>query len=237
MAGGVATLIRISYPLKAGSPLYPGTPAPTRVPFRSIKKGDSSSSEIISLHTHSGTHIDAPCHFCPGGAGISDLLGAGTVFAPTVILPVPVEGDGCITGGDLEPFLRDIQGAQAVVLRTGDCLRRDRDPEGYAGVHPWVHPDVPEVLREHAPSLRLFGVDTISISSPLHREEGRSCHRAFLCSSPPVLLMEDIDLSDPRLEGGGWSLHVYPWLLEPLDGVPVVAVVNREGRGREGVPA
>jgi len=222
-------LIRISHPLEAGSPLYPGTPAPTRAPYRSIERGDSSSSEIVSLHTHSGTHLDAPRHFCPGGAGVSDLLGAENVFAPTVILPIPVEGDGCVTGGGLEPFLRDLHEAQAVIIRTGDCLRRSRDPEGYAGVHPWIHPSVPDVLREHAPSLRLFGVDTVSVSSPLHREEGRSCHRAFLCASPPVLLMEDVDLSDPRLNGGGWSLRVYPWILERLDGVPVTAIAEREG--------
>jgi hypothetical protein len=65
----------------------------------------------------------------------------------------------------------------------------------------------------------------------LHRDEGRSCHRAFLCGSPPLLLLEDLDLSDPRLAGRDLSLWVYPWLREPLDGVPVVALAGKQEKG------
>jgi arylformamidase len=225
-------LIRISRPLEQGSPLYPGTPPPVIARFRSIEEGDSSSSSIISFHTHSGTHIDAPRHFCPGAAAVSDLLGAESIFTGVTILHIPRAGDACIAAGDLEPFLPQIHGAHAILIRTGDCMRRDRDPQGYATVHPWIHPAVPDLLRRNIPSLKLFGVDTISISTPAHREEGRACHRAFLCGLRPILLMEDIDLSDTRLSGGGWSLHMYPWLLEALDGIPVTAIAERpEGEG------
>ena len=220
-------LIRISRPLEQKSPLYPGTPPPAIARFRSIEEGHSSSSSIISFHTHSGTHIDAPRHFCPGAAAVSDLLRAESIFTGVAILHLPMAGDTCIAAGDLEPLLPQIHGAHAILIRTGECMRRDRDPQGYATVHPWIHPAVPDLLRKHAPSLQLFGVDTISISSPGHREEGGACHRAFLCGSPPILLMEDIDLSDARLSGGGWSLHIYPWLLEFLDGIPVTAIAER----------
>jgi len=177
-------LIRISHPLEQGLPLYPGTPSLSIIPYRTFEKGDASSSSTITFHTHSGTHIDAPRHFCPGGSTIADLLRAESIFTHVTILPLPMAGDTCIAARDLEPFLPQIQEGQAILIRTGDCLRRERDPGGYGAVHPWIHPGIADFLREHAPSLRLFGLDAISISSPAHREEGRECHRAFLCGSP-----------------------------------------------------
>lgn len=222
-------LIRISYPLEKGSPLYPGTPPPSVTPYRTFAGGHASSSSTLSLNTHSGTHIDAPLHFCPGGAGVAEILGAGKEFSPLAILDLPGSGDSCITPADIGPLLPPAGEARALLIRTGDSLRRERDPAGYAGEHPWIHPGVPDLLRTRLPALGLFGMDTISIASPLHREEGRACHRAFLCGSPPVLLLEDLDLSDPRLAGPGFSLRIYPWFRESLDGVPVVALAEKPG--------
>lgn len=220
-------LIRISYPLETGSPLYPGTPPPSIADFRSMRRGDSSSSSTVTFHTHSGTHVDAPGHFCPGGGSVADHLGREALFSPIMILDLPKSGDACITPGDLSTVLPDLKGMEALLVRTGSHRLREEDPDGYAALHPWIHPDVPGLLRRHGPSLRLFGVDAISVSSPAHRDEGGACHRAFLCPSPPLLLLEDVDLSDPRLAGSGWGLRVYPWLHEPLDGVPVVALAER----------
>lgn len=220
-------LIRLSYPLETRSPLYPGTPPPSVAPFRTIGKGHASSSSTITFNTHSGTHIDAPLHFCPGGATVADILGAGRAFLPVGILQIPKTGDLCITSEDIEPFLPMLQGARAILVKTGEWQRRQQDPLGYAGSHPWIHPSIPDLLRERLSSLQLFGTDTISISSPIHREEGRACHRAFLCGSPPILILEDLDLSDPRLTGSGFMLHVYPWFREAVDGIPVVAIMEQ----------
>jgi len=223
-------LIRISYPLETGSPLYRGTPPPSVAPYHTIGEGHTSSSSTISFNTHSGTHIDAPLHFCPEGASVADLLGAGRVFSPVVILELPKTGDVCITPGDLEPFVPVLQGTRAVLLRTGEWQRRLRDPAGYSGAHPWIHPRIPDFLREQVPSLQLFGTDNISVSSTGHREEGRACHRGFLCGSPAILILEDLDLSDSRLTGDGFHLHVYPWFREAVDGIPVVAIMERAGK-------
>ncbi|MDD1669673.1 MAG: cyclase family protein [Methanomicrobiales archaeon] len=220
-------LIRLSYPLETGSPLYPGTPPPTVAPFRSFGDGHASSSSTVSFNTHSGTHIDAPLHFCPGGATVADLVGAGRVFPSLEILDLHGTGDRCITPADIGSLLSPTGGAQALFVRTGEWQRRERDPAGYVADHPWTHPGVPDLLRERLPSLRIFGIDVISIASPRHRDEGRACHRAFLCGSPPILILEDLDLSDPRLEGHGFSLHVYPWFREALDGIPVTVLAGK----------
>jgi kynurenine formamidase len=221
-------LIRISYPLETGSPLYPGTPPPLVEPFHTFGDGNASSSSTITFHTHSGTHIDAPLHFCPGGATVADLLGAGRVFSPLEILELPMTGDTCITPAEIEGRLSSLGQTSALLIRTGEWQRRERDPAGYADIHPWLDPGIPDLLREHLPSLQLVGIDAISIASPLHRDEGRACHRSFLCKAPPILILEDLDLSDPLLGGGGCELWVYPWFRQGLDGIPVVAIVGKK---------
>ncbi len=110
VSGEAAMLIQVSYPLETGSPLYPGTPPPSVAPFHTIGEVHASSSSTITFNTHSGTHIDAPRHFCPGGDSVADILGAGTVFSPAGIVDIPKTGDTCITPGDIEPFVPGLRG-------------------------------------------------------------------------------------------------------------------------------
>jgi kynurenine formamidase len=100
---------------------------------------------------------------------------------------------------------------------------RNTDPEKYSSDHPYIHPELPEFLKSACPDLIVFGTDTISISNPQHRDKGKASHRAFLCSEKPVLLAEDLDLSDPALTAFSLAVTLYPWIVDELDGVPVLA--------------
>jgi len=104
---------------------------------------------------------------------------------------------------------------------------QDRGDSSYCDAHPWLHPDTCVTLREHFPVIRLIGFDLISISSPLHREEGREAHRSLLCTSPEVLILEDLDLSDSCLIGMKKDIWVIPWFTdERMDGSPVVVITS-----------
>jgi len=219
-------IVPVSYPLDGASPLYPGTPPMTITPQKSMATGDSANTSMISFSSHAGTHIDAPRHFCPDGASVSAVLAPETIFDPAVCIDLPREGDTPIGAGDLRPFLPGIRDAEALLIRTGMCRLRQEHPERYASSHPWVHPGVPDLLRRQCPDLRLFGLDTISISTPSHRNEGRESHRSFLCGSPPILLLEDVDLTTELLAGSPFTLRIYPVVHDDLDGVPVVALAR-----------
>jgi kynurenine formamidase len=191
-----------------------------------MERGDPSSSSLVTVNTHAGTHLDAPRHFCPGGASTEEACGDQLVLEPAVCLAIPRYGDQRIGAADLAGSVRSLAGARAILIRTEGDPARARDPGRYRAGYPWIDPSVPPFLREECPSLRLLGVDTLSVSSPLHREEGRACHRAFLCGTPPILLLEDLDLTSPLLPGREWRLRVIPWILAPLDGVPVTAFLE-----------
>lgn len=222
-------IIPISYPLNRHAPLYPGTPPITLQPFRSIGRGDSANATTITIHCHSGTHLDLPRHFCPNGGSVTDLLSPETVVAPVFCIDLPIQGDQPITPDDLKQPLSQTDGirdAAALLIRTGMFRFRAEAPDLYASVHPWAHPALPAYLREVCPQLRVFGLDTISIATPLHREEGRATHRAFLCGEHPILLLEDLDLSSEKLLDGAFRLRLYPIIYDNLDGVPVIAVAD-----------
>ncbi|MCK8519382.1 cyclase family protein [Methanoculleus sp. 7T] len=219
-------LIPISYPLNRGTPLYPGTEPLAITPTRSLKGGDAEEKSLISFSSHAGTHIDLPRHSCTDGGSVSALLAPEAVFAPARCIEVPKAGEEPVRIHDLLPHLDAVRSARALFVKTGSGRLRETDPEAYAGAHPWVHHEVPGFLRMQNPGLRLFGIDTISIATPANPEEGREAHRAFLCGSPHIFLLEDVDLSYGRLLGEPWTLRVYPVVFDDLDGVPVVALAE-----------
>lgn len=214
--------MKLSYPLTTKSPLYPSTPSVTLQNYRSQKKGDSANTSVISVSSHSGTHIDVPLHFCPEGSSVQDLLQEENFFFPTYCLDIKKEHNECISVEDLRPFISSFSDARALLIKTGWFLYRNNDPDLYIHQNPWIDEAVPEFLRKHIPSLQLLGVDTISVSNTLNREHGRACHRSFLCEEKPIMLLEDLDLSKFDHVRKKFTLCVYPWLVDTLDGVPVM---------------
>ena len=208
----------LSYPLTCGTPLYPGTPKTKCVPVKQIHQGDSANTSVLSVSTHAGTHIDIPRHFCDDARMHESWPQRFSCF----FISIPRRGDLPILPEDImeQSIPKEVN---ALFIITGSW--QDRDDSSYCDAHPWLHPDTCVVLREHALMIRLIGFDLISISSPLHREEGRTAHRFLLCEKPEILILEDLDLSDSSLIGMKKDIWVIPWFIdERMDGSPVVVI-------------
>jgi kynurenine formamidase len=190
-----------------------------------MRRGATANTSTITFSTHSGTHVDAPRHFCGQGKTIADCLAVVTVFYPVYCIDVPKGAAEEIMVSDLENRISHVQDAEAILIRTGWHRVRSGNPERYCTDHPWVSPDVSRFLREQCPGLRLFGLDQISISSPLQRETGHACHRAFLCGERPVLLLEDLDLSNDRVTKR-FRMHIFPVFIDDIDGIPVTVIAE-----------
>lgn len=55
------------------STVFPGDPEPGHQPVSELAKGDLCNLTSLTLGSHSGTHMDAPSHFVPGGRTIDQL--------------------------------------------------------------------------------------------------------------------------------------------------------------------
>lgn len=55
------------------SVVFPGDTPPTPRRVMSISNGDAINLTDVTMCTHNGTHIDAPCHFIDGAAAVDRL--------------------------------------------------------------------------------------------------------------------------------------------------------------------
>jgi arylformamidase len=65
-------LIDLTHPLVNGQSAYPGASTPVFT-WHSTFESKGRTSSNINMSTHSGTHVDAPLHFIPGGTSIDQL--------------------------------------------------------------------------------------------------------------------------------------------------------------------
>lgn len=134
--------------------------------------GEAWAVEVVTLSTHSGTHIDAPYHYAATTAGrparsIDDVplhwcLGQGVVLN----FAHKRAGEG-IEATELEPALaaagHDLRPLDIVLIRT-DASRRF-ESAGYEREQPGLRLSATEWLVDHG--VRLIGIDAWGLDRPL----------------------------------------------------------------------
>ncbi len=207
-------------------PLYPGTLPLSIERHDSMEKGAESNSSSIIMNTHSGTHLDMPPNFLKNGLLVDELLEKEMVLEPAYLLPIPKRQDEEILINDIKG-IEEMDDAEALLLRAGFFSYRKEMKEVYISKHPWISPYVPDHLRKMMPRLQLFGIDTLSIAVPHRPREGRNAHLGFLKGKRPIMILEDLDLSNESLLKGRWRLRIYPWIIDEIEAVPATVLAQR----------
>ena len=209
----------LSHSLSVTTPAYGGGEGFTIEPLTSTEKGDTANTVKLHHPNHLGTHIDLPRHFFGDGATLTDYPLTTWLFDRPVLMDVKVADGELIKMQDLPTAIP--HDADLLLIRTGHERRRDADAYWQAG--PGLSPELGEDLRAHFPNIRAVGVDLISITSRLRRDDGKAAHRAFLDPSAdgnPIILIEDMALQDapPAMLG---RVLVSPFFFDDADGAPV----------------
>lgn len=130
--------------------------------------GVALAAEVVTLSTHSGTHVDAPAHYGPaadGSARTIDQVPLEWCFGAGVLLDVRgrdrVAG---VTRADVEAELARIGHAleplDIVLVMTGTDLKQP----GYESRHPGLRADATEYLVDRG--VRLIGIDAWGLDRP-----------------------------------------------------------------------
>ena len=110
------------------TPLYDGIRGLTTEPCTSIE-ADGYNTTTLHLYTHTGTHMDAPKHFVPGGGAIDGIALNACVGPAQVIDVTSVQPDGMIevetNHGGLKVRASDV-GIDDVALDAGGLERKLR---------------------------------------------------------------------------------------------------------------
>ena len=177
---------------------------------RRISRGDDANATALTVSVHAGTHVDAPFHFLPDGAGI-DALPLDRFAGPALVHAV--DADRYITEAHVNAIPLD--GVRRVLFKTRNSQllkRRDYTPD-------FVAFSVDAARALVARKVELVGLDYLSVA---HADEQVPVHRAFL--EHGVVLLEGIDLSE--IVPGHYELLCFPLRLRGLDGAPCRAVLR-----------
>lgn len=202
--------IDISVPLRAGMTVWPGD-EPARIErAQAFERGDAYNLTRLSISAHTGTHIDAPLHFLPGGAPIS-AMPAEAMCGPARVVHVTRDVIGAAdVPDDLAPGAR-------ILFRT-----RNSERDLFAGT---FFEDYVYLGRDAAGKLvragvRLAGIDALSVSG--FREDPAETHRLLLGAG--VWILEGICLRG--VEAGEYELLCLPLRIEGADGAPARALLR-----------
>jgi arylformamidase len=192
----------LSHSINEHTPVYGDTPRPCILPLSQISRGDASNIVLLSIHNHTGTHIDAPKHFVDDGKAISEYSPDELIFKNPVIVNCLKNEESLITPDDLKPASQMLQKSDCLLLHTG--FWKYRSEERYRTHNPGIAPETMLWIRKEYPNIRCIGIDSISVSSYQYRSIGREAHKAAFTVKEgvgePLLLIEDMDLSKVSMD-------------------------------------
>ena len=215
----------LSYVLDANTPTYGNRNRFIIEKKSSILKGDVANDSFIKTTTHIGTHLDMPYHFYDNGQTIEDF--DIEFFSFEKVLFININPTNIVVNNDLKDILEKIEDKEAfeaLIVKTGICYKRKESifwEKNYG-----FDPSLANFLREKFPNIRLFGFDSISVSSYSNRLLGRVAHKAFLDPKRPILLLEDMDLTQLKQDSNIESLIVAPLRISKCDGLPCTVIAE-----------
>lgn len=203
-------VIDLSHPIHADMPVYPGTPPPRMEPANTIAE-HGFAERLLTLGSHTGTHMDAPAHLLAGGRTL-DAYPPACFVGPGCVIDVAGRS---ITLEFLRRFENRLRGRRFALLRTGWSRL-------------WGSPDYfqafPTLTTEAATwlvslDLGVVGVDAVSVD-PVESAD-LPVHRTLLGSG--VLLLENLTGLEV-LPPTGFVVCSLPLPLDDADGAPCRAI-------------
>jgi kynurenine formamidase len=210
-------------------PVYPGTEGPRFETGTTIER-DGFAERLVSMFSHTGTHMDAPAHLLPGAACLDDLP-ASRFVGRAVVLDARSAGPGGRIGLEAVAAIAPrMGGASFLVIRTG--WEELWGEPGYFEGFPTLDAEAAAELASGFPGLSGVAVDAISVDPvgvadlPIHR----------ILLGAGLVIVENLRGLEEACAGSGagagaaggssctFELACLPLALASADGAPVRAV-------------
>lgn len=182
------------------------------VQIKAIKNFDEHAvrDSLVTIGTHSGTHIDAPAHFMKDGSTI-DQLDLSAVIGTARVLDC-TSCEQVIMAQDLKRH--GIQEGERILLKTKNSYRSATQEFDYDFVY---------VSQEAAEYLALCKIQSVAIDY-LGIERKQPDHEThFILFNANIVIIEGVRLSN--VEPGSYELVCLPLLCEGLEAAPARAIL------------
>lgn len=212
-------LIDISVPLRDGMVHWPGDP-PVRIRkvkeigrAASVSRPSSCDLSLLSMGSHTGTHMDAPGHFLKGGRTI-DRLPLEAVIGPARVIPIRHPEEIRVE----ELHRHRIRRGERILFKTRNsarCWNSNRF------VKDFVHLTAESARYLAGLRLRCVGVDYLSVGG--YKKDGADVHRTLLGAG--IWIIEGLNLKNAR--PGRYELICLPLKIWGGDGAPARAILKQ----------
>jgi len=201
----------VSVPVSSRLPVWPGDPGIDIAFTKRPEEGNPVTASRLNLGSHSGTHIDAPAHFIPGGSTI-DTIALDRLIGPCRVIDLT----------DAETIGVDELIAADWSADTGRLLLKTRNSshwedgtfyQGYCA----LEPSAAALLVERG--VDVIGIDYLSIGLPA---SGQETHEILLRAG--MIVLEGLDLRSAL--PGDYELICLPLKTVGTEGAPVRAVLK-----------
>jgi arylformamidase len=205
----------ISVPLKQGMNYFPTDPFPPKIyRYHDTELGARVTMSMMEIISHTGTHIDSPLHFIPGGSTISDMPLDATIGPCRVI---EIKDQQKIKVAELEQY--NVQKGERLLFKTRNSPLSYTSEKFYED-YVYLDGDAADYLV--AKGIILFGLDNITIGHFKETDNLNRTHRTLL--SAGVYILEDLALAG--VPAGEYELLCLPLLMWKGDAGPSRAILR-----------
>jgi arylformamidase len=197
----------VSVTIRPSMPIYAGDPGVAIELAKAIERGDPANVSRLELGAHTGTHVDAPRHFLPDGAGASELA-LEPFIGPCVVVDART-GSGRLDRPVIDALELPL-GAPRVLLKTPNSALWDHDE--FIPKFVRLSADGADALVERG--VQTVGIDYLSVGDP-------GAHVQLL--SRGVGVIEGLDLRG--VDPGEYFLTCLPLKIAGSDGAPARALL------------
>jgi kynurenine formamidase len=217
---GDAPLHDLTQQLTASIPRFPGDP---EVRIEALPGFAPWQVSLLTMGTHSGTHMDAPRHRIAGGAGIGDYPLERLVGRGLVVDARGLDVNEAIPAQVLDQVRDHVWPGWFALIQTG--WDRYWGDERYFQ-HPFVSPELADALVQT--DAGLVAIDAMSVDSTA--DAGSDAHLILLGAD--VLIAENLRNLDALTPGVSYACAFLPLALGEADGSPARIVAWEEKANR-----
>ena len=208
-------IIDLTHTIKEDMPVYPGTEPPSLKTANTIER-DGFKETLLTMYSHTGTHVDAPAHLFAGKTSLDAFPAAQFVGKALVIdCSALAEGDA-ITMARLAPYGDKVKEADFLLFNLGWDERWGTD--AYFGDYPCLDDEVMALILSG--DYKGIGFDVIGLD-PVHYDHLKRHKQLF--AEKEIINIENLC----RLDECGDELFEFaclPLKFENADGAPARAI-------------
>ncbi len=200
----------ISLTISPSIPVWPGDMHPEFQHATKIDQGDMANVSLMHMSVHTGTHVDAPCHFLNGKDSVENLPLEILIGEATVIELPDID---TITANDLKHIPEN---TTRLLLKTRNSKQWAKNPTEFDENYVGIEEDAAAYLVERG--VKLIGVDYLSVA-PFNNQV--PTHEILLKAN--TIIVEGLNLA--KVPAGQYNLYCLPLKIAGADGAPARAIL------------